>query len=40
LLPLQSSSDEKELHQIRMIFGGVLYKAEHLGDHWYLGWFT
>ena len=40
LLPVQGSSDEKELHQIRMIFGGMLYKAEHLGDHWYLGWFT
>jgi len=32
--------DDKELGKIRMVFGGVLYKAERLGDHWYLCWFT
>ena len=31
---------DKELEKIRMVFGGVLYKAERLGDHWYLCWFT
>ena len=30
----------KELEKIRMVFGGALYKAEKLGDHWYLCWFT
>ncbi len=32
--------EDKELSQIRMVFGGLLYKAEHLGGHWYLTWFT
>ncbi|MED6299366.1 MAG: hypothetical protein VX860_04680 [Verrucomicrobiota bacterium] len=32
--------EDKELSQIRMVFGGVLYKAEKLSDHWYLCWFT
>ena len=31
---------DKELEKIRMVFGGLLYKAERLGDHWYLCWFT
>ena len=31
---------DKELYKIWMVFGGVLYKAERLGDHWYLCWFT
>lgn len=31
---------DKELGKIRMVFGGLLYKAEKLGDHWYLCWFT
>ena len=31
---------DKELSQIRMVFGGLLYKAEHLGNYWYLCWFT
>ena len=32
--------EDKERSQIRMVFGGVLYKAEKLSDHWYLCWFT
>lgn len=31
---------DEELEKISMIFGGVIYKAEHLGGNWYLGWFT
>ncbi len=31
---------DEELRKIRMIFGGVLYKAEKLSNHWYLCWFT
>ena len=32
--------EDKEFSQIRMVFGGLLYKAEKLSDHWYLCWFT
>ena len=32
--------EDKERSQIRMVFGGVLYKAEKLSDHGYLCWFT
>ena len=32
--------EDEELSQIRMAFGGLLYKAESLGGHWYLCWFT
>ena len=35
-----TTNEDKELWKIRMIFGGVLYKAERLSDHWYLCWFT
>ena len=31
---------DEELGKIKMIFGGVLYKAEKLSNHWYLCWFT
>ena len=31
---------DMEQEKIRMVFGGLLYKAERLGDHWYLCWFT
>ena len=36
----QNPSADEELEKISMIFGGVIYKAEHLGGNWYLGWFT
>ena len=38
--PDQGPKDDEELNKIRIIFGGVLYKAEKLSDHWYLCWFT
>ncbi|HIG83281.1 MAG TPA: hypothetical protein EYG40_14360 [Verrucomicrobia bacterium] len=38
--PGPEAPEDKELSQIRMVFGGLLYKAEHLGNHWYLCWFT
>jgi len=36
----QNPNADEELEKISMIFGGVIYKAEHLGGNWYLGWFT
>jgi hypothetical protein len=36
----QAPEDDDELGQIRMVFGGLLYKAEPLGNHWHLCWFT
>ncbi len=38
--PGQGPRDDEELGKIRMIFGGTLYKAEPLGNYWYLCWFT
>mgnify|MGYP006089342815 CR=1 FL=1 len=38
--PGSKAPKDTELSQIRMVFGGLLYKAEHLGNHWYLCWFT
>ncbi len=38
--PAQHPKDDEELTQIRMVFGGTLYKAEPLGNDWYLCWFT
>jgi hypothetical protein len=38
--PGPKAPEDKELSQIRMVFGGLLYKAERLGNHWYLCWFT
>ena len=32
--------DDDELSKLRMIFGGLLYKVDRLGGHWYLCWFT
>ncbi|MDA7681281.1 hypothetical protein N8603_02730 [Verrucomicrobiales bacterium] len=38
--PDKGPKDDVELGNIRMIFGGLLYKADRLGGHWYLCWFT
>ncbi|MDC0067013.1 hypothetical protein OAK16_05375 [Verrucomicrobia bacterium] len=34
--PDNGIKDNDELSKLRMIFGGLLYKVDRLGGHWYL----
>ena len=38
--PDNGIKDNDELSKLRMILGGLLYKVDRLGGHWYLCWFT